>query len=228
MGATRQEHFNILGGRVILKKFFEKFLQPKNPDGSKNTSSKLGYILILGLVGILLIILNNIFSASKEGSEMDRPYEEQQTEEIQVSNTETQDGTATVKELEKSFEADLEEMLNKIQGVSEAEVMVNLNSTDVQVYEKNIIKGQQTTDETDKNGGIRKIEDQTEETQVVFVRQGDREVPLLVTTKKPDVSGVFVVAKGADHATVKKWIVEAVSRVLDVPTHKVSVMPKSK
>lgn len=210
-----------------MKKFFEKIFQPKNPDGSKNATSKIGYIIILGLVGILLIFLNNIFSASKEGSEMDRPFEEQRTEDIQVSNTEDTNSTSSVHELEKSFEQDLEEMLNKIQGVSDAEVMVNLGSTDVQVFEKNIIKGQQTTDETDKNGGIRKVEDQTEETQVVFVRQGDREVPLLVTTEKPEVSGVFVVAKGADHATVKKWIVEAVSRVMDVPTHKVSVMPKS-
>src|SRR5690625_6556456 len=47
----------------------------------------------------------------------------------------------------------------KIQGVSEVEVMVNLDSTNVKVYEKNLITGQQTTDESDKNGGTRKVED---------------------------------------------------------------------
>lgn len=208
-----------------MKKFFEKFFQSKG--GSKKVSNKIGYIIILGLIGILLIFFNNILTTSSNETEMDKTVEPQQKENIEVSNTEDNESTSDVEVLEKDFEKDLEEMLNKIKGVSDVEVMVNLASTNVQVYEKNIIKGQQTTDETDKNGGIRKVEDQTEETQIVFVRQGDREVPLLVTTEKPEVNGVFVVAKGADHATVKKWIVEAVSRVLDVPTHKVSVMPKS-
>jgi len=211
-----------------LKKFFEKFFQPKSGDGSKKVSNKLGYIIILGLIGILLIFLNNILTTSSEETEMDKSIGQQpQQKNVEVSNSEGNDRTSDVQELEKSFKEDLEEMLNKIKGVSDAEVMVNLASSNVQVFEKNIIKGQQTTDETDKNGGLRKVEDQTEETQIVFVRQGDREVPLLVKTEKPEVSGVFVVAKGADHATVKKWIVEAVSRVLDVPTHKVSVMPKT-
>ncbi|WP_156290828.1 stage III sporulation protein AG [Oceanobacillus salinisoli] len=210
-----------------MKKLFEKFFQSKNPQDGKNVSNKAGYVVILGLIGVLLIFLSNVFSSPEEEADNNQPIEQTQTEDVQASNGEESDKTSDVEELEKSFKEDLEEMLNKIQGVSEAEVMVNLASTNVKVYEKNIIKGQQTTDETDQNGGTRKVEDHTEETQVVFIRQGDREVPLLVKTEKPDVSGVFVVAKGADHATVKKWIVEAVSRVLDVPTHRVSVMPKS-
>ncbi|UOQ42559.1 hypothetical protein MUN89_11240 [Halobacillus salinarum] len=59
-----------------------------------------------------------------------------------------------------------------------------------------------------------------------MVRQGDREVPLLTKTEKPKVSGVFVTAKGVDQLTVKGWVVEAVSRVLDVPSHRISVLPK--
>src|SRR5690625_7889355 len=99
----------------------------------------------------------------------------------------------------------------KIQGVSEVEVMVNLDSTNVKVYEKNLIKGQQTTDESDKNGGTRKVEDHTEETKAVLVRQGDQEVPLLIQTKKQTVRGVFVVAKGDDNATVQMCVIEDVS-----------------
>ncbi len=71
------------------------------------------------------------------------------------------------------------------------------------------------------------VEDENEEQQVVLVRQGDQEVPLLVETRKPEVRGVLVVAKGAEQATVQEWVVQAVSRVLDVPTHRISVMPKN-
>jgi len=149
----------------------------------------------------------------------------EQTDEVEETISKDSPSELIVTELEESYEKDLQKMLNNIQGVPEVEVMVNLDSTNIKVYETNLIKGQQITNESDNNGGIRKVEDQTEETQVVLVRQGDQEVPLLVQTEKPKVRGVFVVAKGVDHSEVKMWVIEAVSRVLDVPTHKVSVMP---
>jgi stage III sporulation protein AG len=36
----------------------------------------------------------------------------------------------------------------------------------------------------------------------------------------------LVVAKGADNLQIKKWIVEAVTRVLNVPSYRVAVLPK--
>lgn len=204
-----------------LQQFF-RLINPKDKSSSKKTK----YLFVIGLVGLLLIILANTFtSTTKNINEppTNNVLDDKATETIsKESSTES-----LVSELEEGYEDDLIKMLNNIQGVSEAEVMVNLDSTNVKVYEKNLIRGQQTTDESDKNGGIRKVEDQTEETQVVLVRQGDQEVPLLIQTEKPQVRGVFVVAKGVDHAAVKMWVIEAISKVLDVPTHKVSVMPKN-
>ena len=49
---------------------------------------------------------------------------------------------------------------------------------------------------------------------------------LFLQTKKPEIRGVLVVAKGAENIQVKKWIIEAVTRALDVPSHRVAVMPK--
>ncbi|WP_240510200.1 stage III sporulation protein AG [Virgibacillus profundi] len=212
-----------------MKLNFEKFFQQKNDDGKKKPpSKKIGYIIILGLVGLLLIILGNVFSSPSEpGSDNQMGVQIEQGEQGVQETSAEESVTSDVDELESSYEKDLEAMLNKIQGVSETEVMINLDSTNVKVYEKNLIKGQQKTDESDKNGGTRIVEDHTEDSQTVLVRQGDKEVPLLRQTKRPEVRGVFVVAKGADHATVKQWMIEAISRVLDVPTHRVSVMPKN-
>lgn len=207
---------------------FEKFFQSKNSDGSMKTpSKKKGYIIILALAGLLLLLLGNVFSSSSDESNMDANFDNEMENDSPEPSAEEVSATMDVDELEESFKNDLEGMLNKIQGVSEAEVMVNLDSTNIKVYEKNLIKSMQNTDENDTNGGTRQVEDSTEESEVVLVRQGDKEVPLLTTTEKPEVRGVFVVAKGADHANVKNWMVESVSRVLDVPTHRVSVMPKN-
>lgn len=210
----------------MIKKLQNFFLTNKSEeDGNKPPSKKMGYLIIIALVGLLLIIFGKVLTPT-EGTKEEFPLNKEENDLDQQPVSKEVSVDSNVNELESSYEKELKEMLEKIQGVSEVEVMVNLDSTNVKIYEKNLIKGQQTTDESDKNGGIRKVEDNTEETQVVLVRQGDQEVPLLVQTRKPDVRGVFVVAKGVDHATVKSWVVDSVSRVLDVPTHRVSVMPK--
>src|SRR5690625_6637735 len=103
-------------------------------------------------------------------------------------------------------------MLNEITGVSEVKIMVNIDSTNVQVYEKDLIVGTQTTDELDNNGGERRVEDETKETKIVFVRKGDQEVPVLVQTKKPEVRGVFIIAKGAGNAQLKNGLLNLSQR----------------
>lgn len=204
----------------------DQFFRPKKEDGGDKTpSKKLGYLIILGLTGVFLIIISNIFS-SEEEPEIIMQSQNEVENSLQTENSAEQ-SASDISELEDSLAQQLSGMLNKIQGLSEAEVMINLDATSANIYEKNLMRGQQTTDETDRNGGTRKIEDHTEENQVVLVRKGDQEVPLLVQTKQPEVRGVFVVAKGADNPTLKNQIVESVSRLLDVPTHKISVMPKN-
>ncbi len=209
-----------------MNKWFQKLkrlLEP-NQHTSGQRPNKLSYFIMIGLIGLFILLVSNIFSSPKEQSTI--PQQPIQSEESTETSSAKKDETEIKQELEDSYEADLADMIGKIQGVADVEVMVNLDSTNVTVYEKNIIKGKQTTDETDTNGGKRKVEDDTEETEVVLVRQGDQEVPLLVKTKKPDVRGVFIVASGVEDPTVKMWVIESVAKVLDVPPHKISVMPK--
>lgn len=216
-----------MGGRVKLKDKIQSIWQNII---KKQPNKKTGYLIIIALIALFLLIVGNIFSPKKKDttnnhlSIEENASSDPESEEVASQKTDTE---AIVKELEQNYQEDLEKMLNEIQGVSEASVMINLDSTNIKVFEKNLIRGQQTTNEADTNGGTRQVEDHTEETQAVLVRQGDQEVPLLIQTKKPEVRGVFVVAKGVDHATVKMWVIEAVSSVLDVPVHKVSVMPKN-
>ncbi|WP_345239611.1 stage III sporulation protein AG [Pontibacillus salipaludis] len=202
-------------------------LKLKTPDGEKPT--KLAYVVLVGLLGLLILLVGDFFTSDEAGSEGVSPPV--QTESVQPNEQETfgqkkDEADMLMSEVETYYEKELKELLEKIQGVSEVEVMVNLDSTEAKVYEKNTTVSKQHTTETDKSGGERKIEDFTEDEQIVVTRQGDQEAPLLIRTDKPSVRGVGVVAKGADHMKVKEWIVETVSRTLDVPTHRISVMPK--
>ncbi|WP_338079359.1 stage III sporulation protein AG [Aquibacillus halophilus] len=201
----------------------------KTDDGKKPT--KLGYIIIIALVGLLILIISNAFQPEEEGSSFSLSSdqgEDAQKEQETFLNKEDDSRSSLVEEIEKGYESELISLLEMIQGVSDVEVMVNLDATNEQVYEKNLVIGTQRTEEVDQNGGERISEDDTKEQQVVIVRQGDKEVPLVVHTKKPEVRGVLIVAKGVDHIELKQWVVEAVSRVLNVPSHRIAVMPKNK
>lgn len=46
--------------------------------------------------------------------------------------------------------------------------------------------------------------DQTSEEEIVMIRNGDQETPVVVQTKKPDIRGVLVVAQGVDNVQIKK------------------------
>ncbi|GLO66542.1 MULTISPECIES: stage III sporulation protein AG [Oceanobacillus] len=211
-----------------MKNKIDSFFRPNNEQNDKENkdkkpSKKIGYLIILGLTGLLLLFISNMFSSSEEPEISQEPPSDQS----EPTGGEEEMAGTDISELEQELSGQLATMLNKIQGVNDAEVMVNLDATSEQIYEKNQTRGQQTTDETDQNGGSRVVEDQTEESQVVLFRSGDQEIPLLVQTKQPEVRGVFVVAKGAETPSLKNQVIEAVSRVLDVPTHKISVMPKN-
>lgn len=179
-------------------------------------------ILSLAIVGVVFIMISDLFKQD-EKAEFSLLDEEDIEETIKQDRDQL---ISDIKEMEQEYEKGLQAMLNKLSGVTEVEVMVNIDSTNVQMYEKDVVLGQQTTIETDQSGGQRTVEDETKETRVVHVRQGDEEVPVLLKTEKPQVRGVFIIAKGVENAAVKQQVVEAVSRVLDVPTYRISVLPK--
>ncbi len=123
-------------------------------------------------------------------------------------------GNNLISDYEHAYETQLKEALDTIVGVSDVTVVVNVDATEKQVLEKNRKTQTQLTEETDREGGKRKVEDQSTDEQLVIIRDGEKEVPIVVETKKPDIRGVLVVAKGADNIQVKKWIIEAVTRSL--------------
>ncbi|UOQ85976.1 stage III sporulation protein AG [Gracilibacillus salinarum] len=209
----------------------EKFLSNLKAKDKKPT--KIQYIALLVLVAVFVMLVSNIFSDNDDNQSLNQPQTMIESSSSDDKNStpspiEGSDASSKISDLESSYEKDLVPLLEKINGLSEVEVMVNLDATNEQVYQKNLVIGSQITNETDQNGGTRKIEDETREQTVVFIRQGEQEVPLLVQTKRPEVRGVLVVAKGVDNLEVKKWVLDAVSKVLDVPAHRISIMPKSK
>ncbi|MBS2969589.1 stage III sporulation protein AG [Metabacillus sp. KIGAM252] len=127
---------------------------------------------------------------------------------------------------EQEYETQLKEALETISGIDDVSVVVNVDATSLKVLEKNRSTQSQSTNETDRDGGERKVDDVTIDEQVVIIKQGDKETPLVLQYTKPAIRGVLVVANGADNVQIKKMIVDSVTRVLGVESFKVAVAPK--
>jgi stage III sporulation protein AG len=199
-----------------------------NQDSTGKKAGKYPYLLIVIAFGVAVMLLGNVFGNQPgPGGEIAAFNQEESTEEDapafgQKNNSET----SIIKVYEEAYETQLKEALEGIMGVEDVTVVVNVDATEKKVLEKNTVTQSQKTDETDREGGKRGVEDLSKDEQLVIVRKGENETPIVLETKKPAIRGVLVVAKGAENVQVKKWIIEAVTRVLDVPSHRVAVMPK--
>ncbi|MBU8879336.1 stage III sporulation protein AG [Bacillus sp. FJAT-29790] len=206
-----------------LKKWLSKEEQPDKKQG------KYQYLLLVLLFGAVIMLISNMLFKD-ESSKNDLPVFNNQAvakdDEVPTFGQKQKEGNDVIASYERAYEAQLKDALDAIVGVEDVTVVVNVDATEKQVLEKNRTNKTQTTDEIDREGGKRKVEDQSKEEQLVIIRSGEKEVPIIVETKKPEIRGVLVVAKGADNIQVKKWIIEAVTRALDVPSHRVAVMPK--
>jgi stage III sporulation protein AG len=208
--------------------WFKQLLSKNEKQEKKNT--KYQYLLIVGIFGATIMLANNIlFSEDSNTGDTVTTFQNKTVtqEDVEAFGNKTGGaGNDTISDYESAYEEELKDALEQMLGVNKVSVIVNVDATDKKVLEKNTVTTNQTTDETDREGGTRKVEDVSVDEQLVIVRSGEKEGPILIETKKPSIRGVLVVAQGAENIQVKKWIIEAVTRVLDVPVHRVAVMPK--
>ncbi|WP_019154465.1 stage III sporulation protein AG [Robertmurraya massiliosenegalensis] len=200
-----------------LKKLFSK---------EGKLDKKYQYLIIILLFGAAIMVVSNSLIDDENSSIPVISNQDGEKEEVETIGTAKAAGSNEISDYEASYEEQLKEALEGIAGVSDVMVVVNVDATEKSVYEKNTVTRSQTTEETDREGGKRTVEDQSKDSQLVIIREGEKEVPIELEKKKPEIRGVLVVAKGADNIQIKKWIVESVTKLLDVPSHRVSVMPR--
>jgi len=205
-----------------LKKIF------KQEDKGDKKPGKYQYMLLVLCIGAAFMLAGNILfkKGTNPASVPTATNEKAASEDVPTFGMKKSSGNKTIAEYEEKYENQMKKALQEMLGDNDVTVLVTIDSTDKKVLEKNRVTKSQTTDETDREGGQRKVVDSSTDEQLVIIREGEKEVPIVVETKKPEIRGVLVVAKGADNIEVKKWIREAVTRALGVPSHRVAVMPK--
>ncbi|WP_027093770.1 stage III sporulation protein AG [Cohnella thermotolerans] len=190
------------------------------------------WLVLIGLIGAALLLVASLLNVKavdpsrspdiSPPGDGDAPGQQQET----FLTGGGDDSKDPFLDIESSLESRLKQMLENIVGVGTVDVMVSVDSTEETVVQLNEKETQQITNETDRNGATRHITDINKEGQVVLYEVSGGQSPIVVKKVKPKVRGVLIVAKGAENATVHRLIAEAVARGLDVPTHRISVVPR--
>jgi stage III sporulation protein AG len=213
----------------LLKKLFQNSGESGTQSGAhKKKNPSMQYLLIILSIGIVLMLLGNIFGPEKTDQPEAQPASSDgQTEQSkEVFKEKKSSSPSTMIEYAEYYENQLREILEDINGVGDVTVSVTIGSTEKTVVGKNTSVQSQSTKEQDQEGGTRKQEQQSREEDPVIIGGSEGDQPLIVGKEKPEITGVGIVAEGADNVQVEAWLKETVSRTLGVPAYKISIAPK--
>ncbi|GKU79655.1 stage III sporulation protein AG [Paenibacillus sp. L3-i20] len=191
------------------------------PSGPKRVRT-LRILLIVGGIGAVLMLINSFLPYKGVEPSL------QQTNPLPVvdgtSNKETSPNSP-FESIEGTLETRMKEILEKIVGVGTVDVMVTIDSTEEIVVERHKQETQTITNENDPNGGVRHITSIGKDGQVVLNEVSGDQKPIITKTINPKIRGVIIVAKGAENAMVRRLIINAVEKGVDVPISRISVVP---
>lgn len=170
--------------RNINEKYFEK--------------NKLKIIVIVGIAGILLIFLSDLFSTSPKKNI--KP-----TKELSVD-------TSTYK---AEMEKELTKILTEIRGVGKVKVMLTIEGSTEYVFAEEV--NSKKEDSSDKHS------EDYQNKYVIIEKNGEKEA-LVKKILKPKIVGVLIVCEGGNSPIVCEKVYKAVSAVLGLSYNNICVV----
>jgi stage III sporulation protein AG len=134
-----------------------------------------------------------------------------QTDSTETAKEESVDTTAELQNYQERMEKKIKNILEKAEGVENVEVMITLRAS----KEKVTLKDSKT--ESGKS----------EEETVLTEDENKNKEPYVVQEIEPEIEGILVVCSGGDNAGVQREIIEGISALFSIESHKIKVM-KSK
>ena len=186
-------------------------LKKKEENGKKNIENMVFFLIILI---VTIIAINTIWNDGKE-------------EPVQSENISNK--TMTVEEEEKTsiekdeLETKLESILSKIEGAGMVSVLITHSQSSEVVAMYNENQKDSTTEETDTNGGTRKITQADYSKEIIYKEENGEKIPVTQKLISPKIEGAIIAAEGARNSEVKTNIIQAVEAATGLPTHKIQV-----
>lgn len=175
----------------------------------KSGDKKVKIIMLLGILGILLIFLSQVFSSQKP----------QENPTVEAGET------VTTAEYRKTLEEELAAFISQIEGAGETKVMVTLKGTGETVY----LKEQKTDVNQQGDTGSENFSEHRSVSESYVVTDGKNGRNTVVKSQlEPEIKGVVVVCAGGDSPVVQSRILDAVTTALDLSSVRVHISKLAK
>ena len=192
-----------------------------NPEeGNQNNKKKIENLVFFVIVLIItIVIINIIWNGDKNSSNSESVKNDTSKQLASKNTTSLEVSSGTTNELEIR----LKEILSKIQGVGEVEVLINYSESSeiIPMYNENTQTS--NTEETDTSGGTRTIEETDSQKEIIYEENDGVKTPMTQSVVNPKIEGAIITATGANDAEVKTNIVQAVEAVTGLATYKIQV-----
>lgn len=170
----------------------------------KEVLQKMGTFRLLAVAacGVLLLVIScqDVWGGSEEKAKESGWQAEEEADGMVYEDS--------ARQYQNRMEEELECILKTVDGVGSVEVMLTVKASNEKVTLKdNTSKGDANEEET------------------VLIEDADRNsAPYVIQEKQPEIEGVVVVCDGGSDAFVKREIMEAVSALFQIESHKIKIM----
>lgn len=200
--------------RDKLKKFLGQQEELEGNDKKKIENLVFFVVILIITIVIINIIWNGKKTTTKqENNSSSKQLAIQTDENVNSSNTIT----------DNKLEEKLEQILSKIQGVGEVKVCLNYSESSEVIAMYNENSKVSSTEENDTSGGTRKIQETDSQKEIIYQEENGEKVPITQKIIQPKIEGAIITAKGANNATTKTNIIQAVEAATGLATHKIQV-----
>lgn len=176
---------------------------------------------IENLVVFLILLIITIIAINTIWGEKDKASEESNTSKVLADYTKNEEISGNISNTtEYDLQEDIEDILSKMEGVGKVQVLITYSETSSTEAMYNESKTTNTTEETDSNGGTRKIESSDISKEIIT---DNSNLPITQKVVLPKIEGAIVIAEGGGNALIKTNIVQAVVAVTGLSTYKVQV-----
>ena len=203
--------------KALQEKYFKK-----DADGDKDHKRKIeNLVVFVILIIVTLIVINQIWNGQEEGKQS------MQNEEVDDKVLASQEITENIvfDSSSTDLESNLETILGNIEGVGKVKVLITYSESSQTVPMFNEDTSISATEETDTNGGSRKISQENTKKEVIYQEVDGEKIPITQSVIMPTIEGAIITAVGAGNATVKSNIIQAVEAATGLATHKIQVFP---
>lgn len=204
----------------MLGNKLKKLINTEEEKQEGNNKKKIENLVFLVIILIITVVaINAIWNGNSKKNKKEENSQNSKQLAQNINNTAIETSSSTSKELEKN----LETILSRIQGVGDVKVFINYSESSEIIPMYNESAKNSNTEETDTQGGIRKIQEQDSQKEIIYKEENGEKVPITKKVVEPKIQGAIITAKGAGDVNIKTSIIQAVEAVTGLASHKIQV-----